>query len=411
MIHKTLLLPSSSSSSSSSSLHEGFNKSSCLGTRLPDKFQPLHYKSSSFTIVATMADIPPHRIFSSPVVSVAYSDLQDKNADISPELEAGFGSMGLGILAVSGVPRYTSLRQQLLSLAERLATLPEPVRRRLEDPDSRYSFGWSHGKETLESGQPDVLKGSFYANPLLDKPTCSEELMQRYPSYCRPNLWPTTYLPELEQAFKDLGKLIIDVGLLLSYHCDKYVSLKDPHNDRGSLQEILQSSLCHKGRLLHYFASSERCTSEKISSWCGWHTDHGSLTGLTCAMYMKDSNEIVCPDTNAGLYVKTRSGEIVKASFKDDQIAYQMGEATEFMSNGLFHATPHCVRAAAGVDAAGVVRNTFAVFMQPHWDQPLQIGNKNYDCHDKVEVESTGYLSFGDFSEDTLAKYYKDRLK
>lgn len=350
------------------------------------------------------SDSPP---IASSIICVTYSDLEDKNADISKELEAGFGPGGLGIVAVSSVPRYTILRQQLLFLAERLAILPEPVRQSLEDPASRYSFGWSHGKETLESGQLDVLKGSFYANPLMDRPTCSEELMQRYPSYCRPNLWPCTDLPELEPAFKELGKLIIDVGFLLAFHCGKYVSSKDPHNGRGSLEELLENSLCHKGRLLHYFSPSTsviRDKSENISSWCGWHTDHGSLTGLTCAMYMKNGREISCPDSNAGLYVKTRNGETLKVSFKEDQIAYQMGEATEFLSKGLFQATPHCVRAAQGVDAAGVVRNTFAVFMQPHWDQPLDIGHGSYNCSDYDA--SIGHFNFGDFTEKTLSKYY-----
>ncbi|KAM7251256.1 hypothetical protein ACFE04_023139 [Oxalis oulophora] len=32
--------------------------------------------------------------------------------------------------------------------------LPESVKKELEDPESRYNFGWSHGKEKLESGKP-----------------------------------------------------------------------------------------------------------------------------------------------------------------------------------------------------------------------------------------------------------------
>lgn len=34
---------------------------------------------------------------------------------------------------------------------------------------SVYSFGWSHGKEKLE-GKPDIAKGSFYFNPIHDRP-------------------------------------------------------------------------------------------------------------------------------------------------------------------------------------------------------------------------------------------------
>eukprot|EP00249_Psilotum_nudum_P004667 c18173_g1_i1 orf=214-1281(+) len=336
------------------------------------------------------------------VVTVRYSDLLDKNADISEELKAAFGSSGLGIIAVSGVPRYCELRQKLLTLAERLAALPEEAKQLLEDPESRYSFGWSHGKERLESGHPDVLKGSFYANPVVDKPTTSEDLIQRYPSYCRSNLWPNKELPELEPAFKELGRLMIDVGLLLAYHCDKCVSLSNSKHQPQSLEMMLRSSLCHKGRLLHYFAPDVSEESERISSWCGWHTDHGSLTGLTCAMYMKDGKEAICPDKEAGLFIKTQAGEIYKATFKDDEIAYQIGEAAELLSCGLFHATPHCVKAAQGNSALGFVRNTFAVFMQPHWDEILTIMRRN----DGVTAESTHNMNFGEFSEAALSKYY-----
>lgn len=68
----------------------------------------------------------------------------------------------------------------------------------------RYNFGWSHGKEKLESGKlgefhrlflllqytfiiplacshgcADMLKGSYYANPLQDVPTSDSSEMQR----------------------------------------------------------------------------------------------------------------------------------------------------------------------------------------------------------------------------------------
>jgi hypothetical protein len=62
----------------------------------------------------------------------------------------------------------------------RLAALPEESKKLLEDPSSKYSFGWSHGKEMLKSGQPDVFKGSFYANPVLNVPTTENRLIERF---------------------------------------------------------------------------------------------------------------------------------------------------------------------------------------------------------------------------------------
>ncbi|KAG0604560.1 hypothetical protein M758_10G180000 [Ceratodon purpureus] len=334
------------------------------------------------------------------VITIPYADLLREDLDLSRELEAGFGLNSLGIVAISGVPKYSELRSRLLPLASRIAALSEESKKSLEDPASRFSFGWSHGKEMLKSGQPDIYKGSFYANPVVDVPTTEEILIERYPSYCRPNLWPREDLPELEPAFKELGHLILDVGLLLAHHCDKFVSARKSDYEQGKLVRMLQSSKCHKGRLLHYFPASSRDAEERekeMASWCGWHFDHGSLTGLTCAMYMREVARVPNPDPQSGLYIRDRLGSIVKAVFAEEDIAYQMGEATEIHSGGLFRATLHCVQAACGETAVGVDRNTFALFMQPQWDEPLISPDS---------TESQKSVSFGDFTEERLNKYY-----
>nr|XP_028953235.1 uncharacterized protein LOC114822620 [Malus domestica] len=79
----------------------------------------------------------------------------------------------------------------------------------------------------LCSGFADTLKGSFYANPILDSPTTDKSLIQRYPSYCGSIIWPNSELPELEVAFKALGKVILGVGLMVAYHCDRYERIKN----------------------------------------------------------------------------------------------------------------------------------------------------------------------------------------
>ncbi|XP_071908741.1 uncharacterized protein [Coffea arabica] len=379
-------------------------------------------------------------------VSISYTQLKDKGADLSAKIEEGFGPNGLGILSIADVPGYSSLRQSLLHLSPRLAGLSDDQKRELEDPDSRYNFGWSHGKEKLESGKPDTLKGSFYANPVLDKPTSDPALIQRYPSYCGANIWPRSALPDLEPAFKALGKLILEVGMLLAYHCDLYVNSiwisaafqgMKMLEDEG-LEQILRRSRCHKGRLLYYFpAKHSSCSQdgELMSSWCGWHTDHGSLTGLARAMFKKDAVEISCPDNAAGLYVKSRGGQLVKVVYGEDEIAYQIGETTEILSRGRLCATPHCVRAPLGEAAFGVDRSTFALFMQPDWtafcgnSRQLRINGQLRPCtciaipfvggiwdeklkfpevvhiHQEL-IPSRGSLTFGEYTEKLLDKYY-----
>ncbi|KAL2329329.1 hypothetical protein Fmac_022756 [Flemingia macrophylla] len=337
--------------------------------------------------------------------SISFTQLQDKNVDLSSKIEQGFGPNGLGILSVTDVPGYSSLRRNLLHLAPRLANLPKEVKEELEDPHSRYNFGWSHGKEKLESGKPDILKGSFYANPILDTPTTEASLIQRYPSYCASNIWPKNALPELEVAFKALGKLMFDVGLMLAYHCDQYVSKgMKIHKDEG-LESILCRSRCHKGRLLYYFPSQQIIPNgNSLSSWCGWHTDHGSLTGLTCGIFTRDGEEIACPDSGAGLYIRTRNDQIVKVVYGKDDIAYQIGETTEILSGGYLCATPHCVQAAKGEESYGVERSTFALFMQPDWDEKLKFPDEIH-IHKEL-IPSKAVLNFGEYSEMLIGKYY-----
>ncbi|KAK3028092.1 hypothetical protein RJ639_039383 [Escallonia herrerae] len=178
------------------------------------------------------------------------------------------------------------------------------------------------------------------------------------------------------------------------------------HEDK-SLEPILLRSRCHKGRLLYYFPMQQsNCSQDgdSMSSWCGWHTDHGSLTGLTCGMFLRNTVEMPCSDGAAGLYIKTRTGQIVKVVYGEDEIAYQIGETTEIMSRGHLCATPHCVRAPRGDEAFGLERSTFALFMQPDWDEKLNFPDV---VHIHKELIPAGVsLTFGEYTEKLLDKYY-----
>ena len=45
---------------------------------------------------------------------------------------------------------------------------------------------------------------------------------------------------------------------------------------------------------------------------CGYHNDHCSLTSLMPAMYHDETGkQIACPDMEAGLYIKSRAGNLV----------------------------------------------------------------------------------------------------
>ncbi|WOL20441.1 hypothetical protein Cni_G29246 [Canna indica] len=374
-------------------------------------FLPLRFPSSRRSpLRVSMAIEPAGAVRTARTITISYSDIKNKDKDLSMKIEEGFGPNGLGVISLSDVPGFPLLRQNLLHLAPRVAKLPDDVKTELEDPESRFNFGWSHGKEKLESGKLDLFKGSFYANPILDSPTTDLAAMHRYPSYCRPNKWPTTSLAELEVAFKALGKMMLDVGLMLAYHCDQYVAKEMKDQNAGNLEQFLKRSRCHKGRLLYYFPRDpSQCenNASSISSWCGWHNDHGSLTGLTCGMFTKNGVEIPSPDSAAGLYVKTRNDQIVKVVLEEDELAFQIGETTEILAGGCLCATPHCVQASNSEKAVGVGRSTFALFMQPDWDEKLSFPGEIRHHQELISPNET--LTFGEFSEKLLNKYYNEK--
>ncbi len=51
--------------------------------------------------------------------------------------------------------------------------------------------------------------------------------------------------------------------------------------------------------------------------------------GLTRALYLdSEGTEVTCPDPQAGLYVRTRAGQVVKVDIPPDHIAFQVRTRT-----------------------------------------------------------------------------------
>ncbi len=260
-------------------------------------------------------------------MTISYADLV-AGKDLSAEIDQAYNYDGVGLLTVSGVPNLLPLREHLLKIGFRWAQLPDATKNKYEHAASFYSFGWSQGKEILE--EAEASKGSFYNNPTYERPTEDPALIKAYPSYCSPNIWPDADMPELKPAFQDLGRLIVDVGALVATQCDRFVSAQLPSYAPNTLADIVcaatptppplktlnnprpdqvRGSRVHKGRLLHYYPPRELLKPQEgtSSSWCGWHNDHGALTGLTSAMFVNErGEEVPNPDPRSGLHVKTR---------------------------------------------------------------------------------------------------------
>ncbi len=63
------------------------------------------------------------------------------------------------------------------------------------------------------------------------------------------------------------------------------MSAVEPSYERNKLERILSTTPRNIGRLLHYFPIDDE-QAKDVDAWCGWHNDHGSLTGLCPAMYL-----------------------------------------------------------------------------------------------------------------------------
>jgi len=293
---------------------------------------------------------------------------------------------------------------------------------------------------------PTLAPRSYYCNPLVDVPSTDTELVKKFPAFLEPNIWPTEDLPEFEHAFKALGQLVVGVGRMVAKQCDDYVEerLGDKYK-KGKFHQLLTESKCCKGRLLHYFPADEVAgmmgASENLeeetkgtegksdndfSDWCGWHNDHGSLTGLVPAIYTNRNNEIIpCPDPEAGLYIRSRQGKLVKVILPKGEagkncISFQIGETSQVHTGGTLQATPHAVRGAMGEASKGVSRQTFAVFMEPEYNGDMKVP-EGVGVEHVQDSEAAKHLpssvrtlesrwkkgqDFGEFSDATFSTFY-----
>ena len=112
------------------------------------------------------------------------------------------------------------------------------------------------------------------------------------------------------------------------------------------------------------------------------------------------------------LHIYSRSGDIVKAEFRPDQLAFQIGESAEILSAGYLQATPHSVRGSTSLSC--VSRETFAVFLQPSY-----FYNLNYPSNTQVKEQFSSALNiprissrfqngdtFATFARNTTSQYY-----
>lgn len=89
-------------------------------------------------------------------VILQFADLLAER-DLGDDIYRAYGPQGLGALVIAGIPGYAEARARLLPMGHTLAHASESVKSALEDPESLWNAGWSHGKEKL-GDKPDYAK-------------------------------------------------------------------------------------------------------------------------------------------------------------------------------------------------------------------------------------------------------------
>ena len=234
---------------------------------------------------------------------------------------------------------------------------------------------------------------AFHQNPELQNAPADD--YPDFPQYTAPNIWPPTdRLPTFRSSLTELCNLIIDTAALVARACDRYALENIEGYKKGYLEHVVKTSLTSKARLLHYFPTKDEegdrdaeDADKEDDDWCATHLDHGCLTGLTSAMFVDETTALASadptkpleeltasPDPKAGLYIRSRTSEIVKVNIPKDCLAFQTGEALELITQGKFRAVPHFVRGAKAPGPARIARNTLALFTQPNLGEFVQEG-------------------------------------
>ena len=116
--------------------------------------------------------------------------------------------------------------------------------------EKRFWFSWGFSRKIRHSFvrviyvqliNPTTPPLSLLLDPVTDV-TDDPSFTKNYPTYGFPNVWPTE-LPELKEAFMQLGTYIVEVGIMLARHCDRYISAKYPDLPRDLIEKPLSESV------------------------------------------------------------------------------------------------------------------------------------------------------------------------
>ncbi|OMJ82793.1 hypothetical protein SteCoe_16388 [Stentor coeruleus] len=294
-------------------------------------------------------------------INLKFSDL-NISKNLSNELFEAFSKDGLGLLTISGIPKYKSKCSKLLSMSYELCQLSISEKSKIENPESGYKIGW---KDNCH----DYPYGTFTANPLDD---------YREESFYH-NLWPNSKMPLLRPAFRDLSTSILNTSFLIAQHIDKYLENIYPYSTICRFKDLLCSSKDHIGAL----NSCGTCVDEIE----GWKSFYSVFVAYSCPIYVDKSsltmrwNEEFNYET--GIYVQDKDHNPVHIKLDNDMLLIQVGKAAQIISGGIFDSKP--ISFSHNAQFSGIKKSDFRVFLNPN-------SNSQIYCPDETNTYNTSKI-------------------
>eukprot|EP00747_Dinoflagellata_sp_TGD_P081863 gnl/TRDRNA2_/TRDRNA2_161473_c0_seq2.p1 gnl/TRDRNA2_/TRDRNA2_161473_c0~~gnl/TRDRNA2_/TRDRNA2_161473_c0_seq2.p1 ORF type:complete len:369 (+),score=62.56 gnl/TRDRNA2_/TRDRNA2_161473_c0_seq2:37-1143(+) len=312
------------------------------------------------------ARAPQARQGSCEAVPVSFDALQAANEagshDLDATLDRAFDADGLGIICVTGGEDFQAtirrIREDLLPLALQLERLPAQVKESITERGTLNVNNFSSGIDGARSG--------LYFHPATDTPGDTLPLgINPEPTFYTPNLWPDEALPDLKVQARASAPFLVGVGRELAFAIDRRCCAAFDGYKPGALARLVREPVdCnHKCRLIcyHEYAGEDQRAKAK-GLWAPPHKDTCLLTALVPGIFLAPDGKRLekCPDPEVS--APPGSGEC---------LFFQVGEALQIVSGGLYHATEHCVRGPPRA-LGGYFRASLAVFLQPHAHEDLE---------------------------------------
>mmetsp|Transcript_7160 Transcript_7160/g.8188 ORF Transcript_7160/g.8188 Transcript_7160/m.8188 type:complete len:553 (+) Transcript_7160:112-1770(+) len=254
------------------------------------------------------------------VVSIPYTELSSVSR--ASELALLNGLTNTGIVTVSDIPNFSSLRKNVLKYAA-LCSL------------SSKSVNLGGFRTYFEDG---VVRSSLGA-----KVTAEEYL-------------PVKGLDSSSAACSSFEKLSLEFRKLVSSVSDLFVDNIDAVAGTNLGDQIMKnrfqseayesvSEIVKEGEHLEHFHTYQRITfPEKSQYTMDMHVDLGLFIAMTPGLFVEGD-----PDDESGLYIELKNGEVVKPNFGNgDVLIFMIGDGFKQWINpslGVsFRATPHAMR-------------------------------------------------------------------